>query len=66
MKELERWTNFYLLMAEAAEAPISLFIVITLAAERRQANLASFCKALGSPYAMPTDWIYASHTFGLC
>lgn len=36
MNELERWANFYLLMAGAAATLIGLlFVVITLAAERR-------------------------------
>jgi hypothetical protein len=35
MNELERWANFYLLMAAAAATLIGLlFVVITLAAER--------------------------------
>ncbi len=36
MNELERWTNFYLLMSEASAALVGLlFVVITLGAERK-------------------------------
>jgi hypothetical protein len=41
MNELERWANFYLLMSAAAATLLGLmFVVITLAAERRQRDAA--------------------------
>lgn len=41
MHELERWANFYLLMAAAAASLLGLmFVVITLAAERRVGDTA--------------------------
>ena len=41
MNELERWANFYLTMSAAAATLLGLmFVVITLAAERRQGDAA--------------------------
>ena len=41
MNELDRWANFYLLMAAAAATLLGLmFVVITVAAERRQGDAA--------------------------
>jgi hypothetical protein len=41
MNELERWANFYLLISAAAATLLGLmFVVITLAAERRSGDAA--------------------------
>jgi len=56
---LERWANFYLLMAEAAAALIGLlFVVITLAAERRLSATAKI-----PIYLTPTAIYFASVLF---
>jgi uncharacterized SAM-binding protein YcdF (DUF218 family) len=55
----ERWANFYLLMAEAAAALIGLlFVVITLAAERRLSATAKI-----PIYLTPTAIYFASVLF---
>jgi hypothetical protein len=59
MNELERWANFYLLMSAASGTLIGLlFVVITLAAERR---LAGASKIL--IYLTPTVIYFASVLF---
>ena len=46
MNELERWANFHLLMSAAAATLLGLmFVVITLAAERRQGDAAKIREA---------------------
>jgi len=56
MNELDRWANFYLLMAAAAATLLGLmFVVITLAAERRQGDAAKI-----PIYLTPTVIYFAS------
>jgi hypothetical protein len=56
MNELERWANFYLLMAAAAATLLGpMFVVITLAAERRLGNAAKI-----PLYLTPTVIYFAS------
>jgi hypothetical protein len=60
MNELERWADFYLLMAEAAAALIGLlFVVITLGAERKLADAANKIAI----YLTPTAVYFASVLF---
>ncbi len=59
MSELERWTNFYLLMSAAAATLIGLlFVVITLADERRLTDIAKI-----KIYLTPTVIYFASVLF---
>ncbi len=59
MIELERWTNFYLLMSAAAATLIGLlFVVITLADERRLTDIAKI-----KIYLTPTVIYFASVLF---
>ena len=59
MNELERWTNFYLLMSAASATLIGLlFVVITLAAERRPGDAAKI-----PIYLTPTAIYFASVLF---
>jgi hypothetical protein len=59
MNELERWANFYLLMSAAAATLLGLmFVVITLAAERRQGDAAKI-----PIYLTPTVIYFASVLF---
>ena len=56
MNELERWANFYLLMSAAAATLLGLmFVVITLAAERRPGDAAKI-----PIYLTPTVIYFAS------
>ena len=56
MSELERWANFYLLMSAAAATLLGLmFVVITLAAERRSGDVAEI-----PVYLTPTIIYFAS------
>lgn len=56
MHELERWANFYLLMSAAAATLLGLmFVVITLAAERRPGDAAKI-----PLYLTPTVIYFAS------
>src|SRR5580658_3479352 len=56
MNELERWANFYLLMSAAAATLLGLmFVVITLAAERRSGDTAKI-----PIYLTPTVSYFAS------
>ena len=59
MNELERWANFYLLMAAAAATLLGLmFVVITLGAERRRGDAAKI-----PIYLTPTVIYFASVLF---
>jgi len=59
MNELERWANFYLLVAAAAATLLGLmFVVITLAAERRLGDAAKI-----PLYLTPTVIYFASVLF---
>ena len=59
MNELERWANFYLLVAAAAATLIGLlFVVITLAAERRVSETSKI-----PIYLTPTVIYFASVLF---
>ena len=59
MNELERWANFYLTMSAAAATLLGLmFVVITLAAERRQGDAAKI-----PIYLTPTVIYFASVLF---
>ena len=59
MNELERWANFYLLMSAAAATLLGLmFVVITLAAERRRGDAAQI-----PIYLTPTVIYFASVLF---
>jgi hypothetical protein len=59
MNELERWANFYLLMSAAAATLLGLmFVVITLAAERRQGDAAQI-----PIYLTPTAIYFVSVLF---
>jgi hypothetical protein len=56
MNELERWANFYILMSAAAATLLGLmFVVITIAAERRQRDAAKI-----PIYLTPTVIYFAS------
>jgi hypothetical protein len=62
MNELERWANFYLLMSAAAATLLGLiFVVITLAAERRQRRPADVAQI--PIYLTPTVIYFASVLF---
>src|SRR5271167_1237405 len=59
MNELDRWANFYLLMAAAAATLVGLmFVVITLGAERRRGDAAKI-----PIYLTPTVIYFASVLF---
>jgi hypothetical protein len=59
MNELERWANFYLTMSAAAATLLGLmFVVITLAAERRHGDAAMI-----PIYLTPTVIYFASVLF---
>ncbi|MGA7947485.1 MAG: hypothetical protein WB991_20655, partial [Candidatus Sulfotelmatobacter sp.] len=59
MNELERWVNFYLTTSAAAATLLGLmFVVITLAAERRQGDAAKI-----PIYLTPTVIYFASVLF---
>jgi hypothetical protein len=59
MNELERWANFYLTMSAAAATLLGLmFVVITLAAERRRGDAAKI-----PIYLTPTVIYFASVLF---
>ena len=59
MNELERWANFYLLTAAAAQLVGLLFVVITLAAERRRGE------ATRIPIYLTPTVIYFAHVLFL-
>jgi hypothetical protein len=62
MNELERWANFYLLTSAAAATLLGLmFVVITLAAERRQRRPADVAQI--PIYLTPTVIYFASVLF---
>jgi len=59
MDEIERWANFYLLTAAAAQLIGLLFVVITLAAERRRGDAAKI------PLYLTPTVIYFAHVLFL-
>jgi uncharacterized membrane protein YidH (DUF202 family) len=62
MNELERWANFYLLTSAAAATLIGLlFVIITLAAERRVDEVEGVAKI--RMYLTPTVFYFASVLF---